>query len=62
MATIKVDTGTIYLRVTPGGQRRLERFGDSPAHNVALNTGVSLTESSNPTDWAALLNNRVAKL
>ena len=62
MAALTVDTGTIHLRVTSGGHRRLTRFGDTPGQNVDLTAGVSLTESSNPTDWAALLNNRVAGL
>lgn len=62
MATITVDTGTIHLSVTSGGNRTVESFGDAPAQNVDLNAGVPLTEGSNPTDWAALLNDRVADL
>ncbi len=62
MAVITVDSGTIHLRVTPSGSRTMRRFGDSPTANVDLNAATPLTEQTNPTDWAALLNNRVAGL
>ena len=62
MATITRDTGTIHLSVTSGGTRTLESFGDDPAQNVDLTAGMPLTAASNPTDWAALLDDRVAGL
>jgi competence protein ComEC len=62
MAAITRDTGTIHLRVTAAGNYRLWRYGDLPANNVDLNTPIALTEQSNPTDWLALLDDRVASL
>jgi len=62
MATITRDTGTIHLRVKATGTHTLERYGDGSSANVDLTAGVALTEASNPTDWAALLDNRVADL
>lgn len=62
MAAITIDTGTIHLRVTSSGIRRLERFGDAPSEKVDLNEGKSLTETNNPTNWAALLNDRISNL
>jgi beta-lactamase superfamily II metal-dependent hydrolase len=62
MAALTVDTGTIHLRVTSGGHRMMERYRDRPNQNVDLSEARSLTESTNPTDWAALLAQRVADL
>lgn len=62
MATVTRDTGTIHLRVTAAGNYTLERFGDSSSANVDLTAGVPLTEATNPTDWAGLLNDRVNNL
>jgi len=62
MAIITRDSGTIHLEVRPNGSRTLRRFGDLPNQNVDLTAGQALTEASNPTDWAALLANRVAGL
>jgi len=61
MAVITADAGTIHLRVSPSGARTLRRFGDGSAGNVDLTAGVPLTPQSNPTDWAALLVERVAE-
>lgn len=63
IAAITRNTGTIHLRVTPGGNRRMTMYGDLPADNVnlAANTEI-LTEVSNPTDWLALVNDRIAAL
>jgi competence protein ComEC len=62
IAAITKDTGTIHLRVTPGGNRTLQMFGDLPTDNIDLSAGTPLTEISNPTDWRELLNNRVQAL
>lgn len=62
MAVLTVDSGTIHMKVRSTGSRTMKRFGDTPTGNVNLNAGVSLTELSNPTDWAALLDQRVASL
>jgi beta-lactamase superfamily II metal-dependent hydrolase len=62
MATITIDTGTIHLTVTPGGARTLERFDDTPSGNINLAAGLPLTEADNPTDWADLLDRRVADM
>jgi competence protein ComEC len=62
MAIITRDAGTIHLRVTPSGGRTLRRFNDLPANNVNLNAPITLSEQSNPTDWPALLDDRVANL
>ncbi len=62
MVVITRDAGTIHLRVRASGSRTLRRFNDSPRNNVDLNSPIALTEQSNPTDWPALLANRVATL
>jgi beta-lactamase superfamily II metal-dependent hydrolase len=62
MAVITRDSGTIHLQVRPNGSRTFRRFGDQPNQNVDLSAGQALTEATNPTDWAALLANRVAGL
>ncbi|MHC4641751.1 MAG: ComEC/Rec2 family competence protein [Planctomycetota bacterium] len=63
IATITRDTGTIHLRVTPAGNRRMRMYGDLPAANVNLAADPdTLTEVSNPTDWTALVNDRIAAL
>jgi hypothetical protein len=62
VATITKDTGTIHLRVTRGGARTLQMFGDSPTGNVQLDDPEPLTEISNPTDWRTLLDTRIEEL
>ncbi len=62
IATITRDTGTIHLRVTPGGSRTLRMFGDAPTDNINLAAATALTELSNPTDWPALLSDRMQGL
>jgi len=62
IAAITRDTGTIHLRVTPGGTRTLRMYGDTPAGNIDLTAATPLSEISNPTDWLALLNDRVQAL
>ena len=61
-ATITRDTGTIHLRVTPGGTRTLRMYGDTPTGNVNLASATVLSEISNPTDWRALVNDRIEAL
>ena len=56
------DTGTVHLRVTPGGNRRFESFGDTPTGAVDLTAGADLAPSSHPTDWPALVARRVGEL
>ena len=62
MAVITHDTGTIHLMVDASGNRTLERYDDIPSRNVDLSSPIFLDELSNPTDWVALLNDRVANL
>ncbi len=62
LAVVTRDTGTVHLRVRPTGTRTFRRFGDSPTQHLDLGAGQSLTGASNPTDWAALLAERVASL
>jgi hypothetical protein len=62
MAVITRDTGTIRLSVGASGKRTLDRFGDSRAGNVDLSAPVPLDEQTNPTNWATLLDERVADL
>ena len=62
MAVITIDSGTIHLKVPSNGRRTMECFGDAPTDNVDLTAPTPLTEASNPTDWAALLDDRVAGL
>ncbi len=59
MAVLTRDSGTIHLTVTPGGTRTYERYGDAPAANVDLGAAMALDQQSNPSDWPALLNDRV---
>lgn len=60
MATITVDTGTIHVKVDSAGKRTVECFGDSSSGTVQLTPAIALDELSNPTDWAGLLNERIA--
>jgi competence protein ComEC len=62
MAVTTIDSGTIHLKVASNGSRTLRRFRDAPGANVNLNGGVALTKRSNPTDWAALLQQRIAEM
>jgi len=62
IAAITKDTGTIHLRVTASGQRTLRMYGDLPEENIDLAAAVPLTQTSNPTDWKALLEDRVQGL
>jgi len=63
VAAITRDTGTIHLRVTPGGNRRMTMYRDLPANNVNFAASPDvLTEASNPTDWRTLVNVRIAEL
>ena len=62
LAVITRDTGSIHLQVTTTGQRTLEFYGDGPAENINLANATLLDDTSNPTDWADLLNQRVAEL
>jgi hypothetical protein len=47
------------LTVTNGSKRTFERFGDDPKDNVDLSAAAILDQQTNPTDWPALLNDRV---
>lgn len=62
LAVITIDTGTIHVRVDSAGDRSVERFGESPSSMVQLTPATPLDELSNPTDWASLLNDRIASL
>lgn len=55
------DTGTIHLRVTAGGTRSFRRFGETATADVDLGRG-SAVPATNPTDWAALIDQRVNEL
>jgi len=61
-AAITSNTGTIHLMVTSGGNRTLRMFGDTPVGNINLAAGAVLSEISNPTDWRALVNQRIGEL
>lgn len=62
MAVMTREAGSIHLTVTAGGNRTFERFGDEPADNVDRGAATVLDSQSNPTDWLALLDDRVANL
>jgi hypothetical protein len=60
MAVLTRDSGTIHLTVTAAGERTFECFGDDPAADVDLGAATPLDRHTNPSDWPALLNDRVA--
>jgi len=62
MAVITRDAGTIHLTVDAAGNRSLKMFHDTPTGTVDLTNGDPLDADTNPTDWAALLADRVADL
>jgi len=62
IAVITKDTGTIHLKVTATGHRTLRMHGDLPDEEVDLAAATALTQASNPTDWRALLEDRVRDL
>ena len=62
MAAITIDTGTIHVKVDDTGKRLVECFGESPSSSVSLAPATPLDGLSNPTDWAGLLNDRIAGL
>ena len=61
-AAITKDTGTIHMRVTTSGSRTFSMFRELPAEKVDLTNAKSLSRSTNPTDWLALLNDRAQAL
>jgi beta-lactamase superfamily II metal-dependent hydrolase len=60
MAVLTRDSGSIHLTVTAGGDRTFECFGEDPADDVDLGAPRALDQHTNPTDWPALLNERLA--
>ena len=62
MAVITHDTGTIHVRVSSTGRKTYRQFNEDKNANVDLTSYRSLTELSNPTGWATLLNGRVRNL
>jgi competence protein ComEC len=62
MAVATRDSGSIHMRVRSTGTRSLERYGDSRHSHIDLAAAQPLNEMSNPTDWDALLAERVASL
>ncbi len=62
MAVLTHESGTVHLTVKSNGKRSYERFDDAKDDNVDLTTGIALKNSSNPTDWPALLDRRVDEL
>lgn len=62
IAAITKDTGTIRLKITAGGRSTLRMYGELPTQDIDLAAGTPLTELSNPTDWRALLSERIQGL
>ncbi|MEM7145318.1 MAG: MBL fold metallo-hydrolase [Verrucomicrobiota bacterium] len=62
MAVLTQDAGTIHLRVNAAGRRSFEHFVDGKDADVDLTNGDALTQQNNPTDWPALLQDRVDNL
>jgi competence protein ComEC len=62
MSVTTVDSGTIHLKVNSNGTRTMRCFHDNPAGNINLNISEPLSKQNNPTDWATLLNKRIADL
>lgn len=61
-AVVTRDTGSIHLTVTSAGKRTYESFGDGPSDTVDLSAATVLNQSTNPTDWQALLALRMSSL
>lgn len=62
LTVVTNDTGTILLTVDSGGQRDFVQFGDSKTGNVDLASGTTLDQTTNPSDWRALLALRSSSL
>lgn len=62
MAVLTRDSGTIHVKVDSTGSRTAERYGDDSTVNVNTNNPTNLNELTNPTDWTALLQDRIANL
>jgi hypothetical protein len=62
MAVVTRDSGTIHVKVDMSGNKIVERYGEDLLEMVNINAPTSLNEITNPTDWVALLNDRVANL
>ncbi|NNC89643.1 MAG: MBL fold metallo-hydrolase [Akkermansiaceae bacterium] len=62
MAVLTHASGTVHLRVTAGGTRRYEHFGDTKNERVDLANPTAFDRNANPTDWPALLDQRVDEL
>ncbi len=61
-ALMTKDTGTVHLSVSSAGKWAFGMMGDSVDSNVNLLNSVPLAEASNPTNWIALLQNRMTNL
>jgi hypothetical protein len=61
-ALMTKDTGTVHLSVSSAGKWAFGMMGDSVDGNVNLQNPVPLAEASNPTNWIALLQNRMTNL
>jgi hypothetical protein len=61
-ASLTSDTGTVYLRVSSGNERRFRMMGEPKDENVDLNNYSTLDELTNPTNWMTLLTSRVQNL
>ena len=53
------DTGTILIRVTPSGSRRLFCYRDEAKDNVDLAKREALKHDTNPTRWDELLKTKI---
>lgn len=56
------DTGTIHIEVKPNGSRTMRCFNDPANDPVDLSSSAPITAHQNPTDWGALLNQRISEL
>lgn len=62
MVVTTVDSGTIHLEVRPNGTRTTRCFHDSPNETINLSSSSPMTAQNNPTDWGALLNQRIHEM
>lgn len=53
------QTGTVMIDVRPSGSYRMFHFGEGARDPVPLNSTSALTPVSNPTNWDALLQERL---
>ncbi|TVQ03693.1 MAG: MBL fold metallo-hydrolase [Balneolaceae bacterium] len=62
MVVTTADSGTIHLLVRQNGSRTMRCFREAPEDIINLSASDILTAQKNPSDWGALLNQRIIEM